>query len=282
VTLNLFRVTFFLIVYLCQNKPKTESQTMKKITLLVLISLIVSCKNESKKEVTKTAEVKEIKKEIFPDELAKVFEKHGGMHAWRKAKTLSFNKGEEAHTSDLQTRKIVINSPKYSLGFDGKEIWLDQEDATAFKGNKDFYYNLYFYFYAMPFVLADDGIIYEKTADLIFENTNYPGYKISFKANIGTSSNDTYKVYYNPKTYQMEWLAYTVTFKAKEPNNEYHIIKYNKWENVNGLMLPSEITWYKMDEKGTTTEPAKPATVFTLPLVSEGQLGTSFFEKPKN
>lgn len=249
---------------------------MKKIIILILIATLVSCKNDAKPATQKV----EIKKENFPDELAKVFEKHGGIATWRKAKTLSFNIGEEAHTSDLQSRKIVINSPNYSLGFDGKEIWLDQVDSTAFKGNKDFYYNLYFYFYAMPFVLADDGIIYEKTADLIFENTNYPGYKISFKANIGTSSDDTYKVYFNSETHQMEWLAYTVTFKAKEPNNDYHIIKYNKWENVNGLILPYEITWYKMNEKGMPTTQQGPATVFTLPLISEGKLGTSFFAKP--
>ncbi|PQJ81355.1 DUF6503 family protein [Polaribacter glomeratus] len=249
---------------------------MKKIILLIVIATIVSCKNDAKPATQK----EEIKKESFPDELAKVFEKHGGIATWRKAKTLSFNKGEEAHTSDLQSRKIVINSPKYSLGFDGKEIWLDQADSTAFKGNKDFYYNLYFYFYAMPFVLADDGIIYEKVDSISFDGTNYPGYKISFKANVGTSSDDNYKVYFNSETYQMEWLAYTVTFKAKEPNNEYHIIKYNKWENVDGLVLPNEITWYKMDKKGMPTKPQGPATVFTLPLVSEGKLGTSFFTKP--
>jgi hypothetical protein len=247
---------------------------MKKIVLFLLIVLVISCKNEAKSTT--------VKKEILPDELAKVLEKHGGLDTWKKAKILSFNIGEEAHTSDLQSRKIVINSPKYSLGFNGKEIWLDQTDTAAFKGNKDFYYNLYFYFYAMPFVLANDGIIYEKESDLIFEGKNYPGYKISFKANVGTSSDDNYKIYYDPESYQMQWLAYTVTFKSKAPNNDYHIIKYNKWENVNGLILPNEITWYKMDEKGMPTVPQRPATVFTLPLVSEGKLADSFFEKPKN
>ena len=246
---------------------------MKKIFLLLIILLTVSCKNESKKETNAVAE-------SFPTELNKVFEKHGSINVWKKAQVLSFNKGEEAHTSDLHSRKIVINSPKYSLGFNGKKTWLSQEDSTAFKGNKDFYYNLYFYFYAMPFVLADDGIVYEKVDDLTFNGTNYPGYKISYKANVGTSPDDNYIVYYNSETYKMEWLAYTVTFKSKKPSNKYNIIKYNKWENVNGLILPKEITWYKKDEKGNPTEPAKPATKFTLPLVSQGKLADSFFEKP--
>lgn len=252
---------------------------MKKVFLLLAIVILVSCKNEAKKGVKKDV-VKEIKKENFPDELAKVFAKHGGINTWRKAQVLSFNKGEEVHTTDLHSRKIVINSPKYSLGFDGNEVWLDEEKEGNYKGNKDFYYNLYFYFYAMPFVLADNGITYDKVDDLTFEETNYPGYKISYASNKGTSPDDNYIVYYNPKTYQMEWLAYTVTFKSKSPSDKYRLIKYNKWENVNGLVLPKELTWYKKDEKGMPTEPARPATEFTLPLVSQGKLANSFFEKP--
>ena len=132
----------------------------------------------------------------------------------------------------------------------------------------------------MPFVLADDGIIYEKIDDLVFEGIKYPGYKISYKANVGTSPDDNYKVYFNSENNQMEWLAYTVTFKSNKSNNDYHIIKYNKWENANGLLLPKEITWYQMDENGMPTIPAKPATEFTLPLVSQGKLSDSFFENP--
>ena len=108
------------------------------------------------------------KKIIFPPELGKIFEKHGGITTWKKAQILSFNKGEEVHTVSLHSRKTVVNTPEYSLGFDGKEVWLDEVKKGAFKGNPAFYYNLYFYFYAMPFVLADDGISYEKVADFGF------------------------------------------------------------------------------------------------------------------
>ena len=252
---------------------------MKKILLLLIIVISVSCKNEAKKETNKIEIPTDIK-ENFPSELGKIFEKHGGINAWRKMNTLSFNKGEEVITSDLHSRKIVINTPKYSLGFDGKEVWLDEQVADSSKGDPSFYYNLYFYFYAMPFVLADDGIIYEKVADLSFEGINYPGYKISYKANVGTSPDDNYIVYYNPKTYQMEWLKYTVTFKSKAPSDAFKIIRYNNWENVSGFILPKEITWYKKDKNGTPTEPAKPATEFTLPLVSKAKLADLFFQKP--
>jgi hypothetical protein len=255
---------------------------MKKVFLLIVLIIAISCKSEAKKETEKEiAEVAEVK-ESFPEEIGKIFETHGGMNNWRSAKVLSFNKGEEAHTVDLQTRKTVVNHPDYSLGFEGKEVWLSEENKGDYKGNPEFYYNLYFYFYAMPFVLADDGIIYEKVDGITFEDVTYPGYKISYEANIGTSPDDNYIVYYNPKNYQMEWLAYTVTFNSKEPSNRYNLIRYNAWESVEGLILPKEITWYKKDDNGMPTEPARPATKFTLPLISKAKLADSFFEKPKN
>lgn len=253
---------------------------MKIRTLLIIFSIVtVSCTNKSKKELEK-ATIVEVKKEVFPGELGKVFDKHGSVNTWRKAQTLSFNKGEEVHTADLHSRKTVIHTPKYSLGFDGEDVWLDEVEKGIYKGNPAFYYNLYFYFYAMPFVLADDGIIYEKADDLVFEGTTYPGYKISYKAAIGASPDDNYKVYYNPKTYQMEWLAYTVTFASKESSEKFKLIKYNKWQAVDGFLLPKEITWYTMDEKGMPIKPERPATEFTLPLVSKGELADLFFEKP--
>jgi hypothetical protein len=252
---------------------------MKKILLLFVIVVAVSCKNEIKKDLKKEVSVL-VKKENFPTALGKVFEAHGGINSWRKLQTMSFNKGKEIHTIDLHSRKTIINTPTYSLGFDGEAVWLDEIEKGTYKGNPTFYYNLYFYFYAMPFVLADTGIIYEKIADLVYEGTTYPGYKISYKANIGTSPDDNYRVYYNPKTYQMEWLAYTVTFTSKKANNDYHFIKYNSWENTSGLLLPKEITWYKTTKSGIPIAPARPATVFTLPLISEKKLATSFFEKP--
>ncbi len=247
---------------------------MKKLTILLISLLfIVACKTEEKAE-------KKVK-ENFPESLAKVFEKHGGIDKWRKARTLSFNKEEEAHTIDLWSRKTVINAPKYSLGYDGKEVWLSEKDSGAYKGNPKFYHNLYFYFYAMPFVLADDGIIYEEAPSITFEGKEYPGIKISYKANVGSSPDDNYVIYYNPETYQMEWLAYTVTFRSKKPSNRYSLIKYLEWESVNGMLLPKALNWYKKDENGQPTEPRGTPTEFTLPFLSYDKVSDDFYNKPK-
>ncbi|QXP68333.1 DUF6503 family protein [Polaribacter sp. AHE13PA] len=251
---------------------------MKKIILLLIVVIAISCKSEPKKEVKSEIKKVEEQEETFPTELGKVFESHGGIDAWRKVQVLSFNKEDEVHISDLHSRKIIVKSPKYSLGFDGNEIWSLEEVEGSLKRDPAFYYNLYFYFYAMPFVLADDGITYEKVDDFVFEGVNYPGYKISYRANVGTSPDDNYIVYYNPETFKMEWLAYTVTFKSKAPVDKYKMIRYNSWENVSGFILPKQITWYSKDEKDLYILTTK-IVDFKLALVSPVNLADSFFEK---
>jgi hypothetical protein len=133
----------------------------------------------------------------------------------------------------------------------------------------------------MPFVLADEGITYQKTDSLTFDERKYPGIKISYDANRGTSSKDNYILYYNPETYQMEWLAYTVTFKTKESSEKYNLIRYNNWENVSGLKLPKSIVWYNQGEKGQPIEPANEPLEFTSPLLSQKHFEKSFFDKPE-
>ncbi|MDC1162154.1 hypothetical protein OAT18_01800 [Tenacibaculum sp.] len=245
---------------------------MNKIRLLVIAAtLVISCKQKEKKE--------DIYKG-YPKSLAKVLEKHGGLKGWRKAKVLSFKKGEEVHTTNLHSRKTLIQAPNYTIGFDGRKTWLQQNDSTAFKGNKEFYYNLYFYFYAMPFVLADDGIIYEETTPVVFEGITYPGFKVSYNSEVGVSPDDNYFVYYNSKTFQMEWLGYTVTYFSKKPSMKSNIIRYNDWIDVNGFLLPKSITWYKKNEDGQPLEAAKGPVNFKEGLLSQVPLAENFYNNP--
>jgi hypothetical protein len=252
---------------------------MKKLALLLVISIIsFACKNKGKKDSEKEVIKKETTVDKFPKTLKSVFDKHGTIDTWDKMKTLSYSLNKEEHTTDLHSRKAVINSPEYSYGFDGQNTWVS--DTTKFKKDPKFYYNLYFYFYAMPFVLADDGIVYSEVKPLEFEGKKYPGYKISYKANVGNSSNDNYFIYYDETTKEMSWLGYTVTYFSKKASDKFSIIRYNDWQNVNGLLLPKSLTWYKKDENGNPTEPAGEPTEFKMPLLSQASLADSFYAKP--
>ncbi|CAM1363122.1 DUF6503 family protein [Tenacibaculum xiamenense] len=248
---------------------------MRKLGLLLLLTIVfIGCKTTSKKEKEEVSVEKK-----YPDAIANVLKKHGGMEKWNSMKSLSFSLKGEKHITDLQSRKAVVKSEKYSLGFDGKDVWIQKKDTAAFKGNPEFYYNLYFYFYAMPFVLADEGITYSETTPLEFEGNSYPGIKISYGANVGTSPDDNYFIYYNPDTYKMEWLGYTVTYFSKKPTTKVNIIKYDDWENVNGLLLPKSLIWYTKDEDGKPLEPRGEATVFSSVEINETSLPDNIFEK---
>ena len=245
----------------------------KIIVLSIAIMALVSCKKAP-------APIKKQTKN-YPEVFSKIFNKHGGIDKWNELNQLSFVKGKETHTIDLRTRKSLIESENYSLGFDGKNVWLTAKDSLSFKGNKDFYYNLYFYFYAMPFVLADDGIIYEKSKPLVFENKSYPGIKISYKANIGSSPDDNYYMYYNPDTFQMEWLQYSVTFFSKKTSSKLNTIRYNDWLNVDDLLLPNSLTWYKKDTNGNITVPDRAPVKFSNQTISKQKASVSIFYESK-
>lgn len=248
---------------------------MRKVVLLIVIAVVsIACKNEAKKEVVQ----KETISEKYPKALATVFDKHGGIDNWQKMKTLSYTLKNEEHTTDLHSRKTVINAKEYSLGFDGKDVWVS--DTSVYKKDAKFYYNLYFYFYTMPFVLADDGIVYSETKPLEFEGKKYPGFKISYNENVGSSPDDNYFIYYDETTNEMSWLAYTVTYHSKKASNKKSIIRYNDWQNVNGFLLPKSLTWYKKHENGNPTEPAREPTKFVLPLLSEASFDADFYAKP--
>ncbi|MCM5661377.1 DUF6503 family protein [Galbibacter mesophilus] len=241
---------------------------------ILLAFTVIACSSEKKEEK------KELNLDQYPKELVEVFKAHGGLETWKEQKLLKFTKGEEIHTIDLNNRKSLVVSPKYTLGYNGKSTWLEEKDTAAFKGNPDFYHNLFFYFYAMPFVLADDGIVYSDADSLTVEGESYPGIKVSFKDGVGASSKDNYYLYYNPKSHEMEWLGYTVTFFDNKAKDEASIIKYDEWQEVSGLKLPKSLIWYERDSLGNVVPPqtVNPVT-FEDVSVSIEEVDSTFFEK---
>jgi hypothetical protein len=228
---------------------------MKKITLFALVTLLFACKTDKNKqeaipEVVPVASIDNTNN--YPEVLTNVFDAHGGLTAWNSFKTLSFTmpKGEtsETHATALKSRKETITSTEFSTGYDGTKIWLLDENDT-YKGDAVFYHNLMFYFYAMPFVLADDGINYEETPALEFEGKSYPGIRMSYNDGVGNSPKDEYFLHYDPETFQMQWLGYTVTYRSGEKSENVKWIRYNDWMDVSGVILPKSITWYTSEEK---------------------------------
>jgi len=245
--------------------------------LLLTLCLFMACKPSTKTESPIPAQV-EAK---YPEAFQKILDAHGGLDTWDTYKTLTFTiPGEpvsETQTIDLHSRKDHIQRGTASLGFDGEQVWL-HDPENSYKGNPEFYHNLMFYFYAMPFVLADEGIVYEKTEALRVNDTTYPGLKISFEANVGKSSNDEYYLYYDPETSQMRWLGYTATFGAQEKSDQINYIAYDNWTPVADVLLPHSITWYA-SENGSITNPRRTVDFENISLDSESK-PDAFYQKP--
>ena len=185
----------------------------------------------------------------------------------------------EHHLVDLKSRKTVLSSDKYTIGFDGKDVWLTK-DSEFPPDRARFYHNLYFYFYAMPFILSDDGIVYNMVDDLQIGDKSYPGIKISYNNNVGDSPDDNYFIYYDPETYKMTWLGYTVTYGDDKPSTEVHYINYKDWQEVNGLVLPKVLEWYSV-ENNLPKDPTG-SQEFKLVIVSKEKPDSKLFEKPED
>lgn len=256
----------------------------KILSFLLCIALMLSCKQntDTNYQNTSTKEVVPVSK-VYPANISKIFKAHGGLDVWNSMHNLEFtmpkDNGNEVTTTNLKNRKSLINTQNHSIGYNGEIVWLHNKDTVAYKGNAKFYYNLMFYFYAMPFVLADDGINYENVDPLEFEGKTYPGIKISYNAGVGESPDDEYILYYDAETNKMAWLGYTVTYFSKEKSKEYHFIKYSNWQNVEGLLLPETLAWYNYENNMPTTK--RSDRHFTNVVISKEKPNSDLFKMPE-
>ncbi|MEP5616380.1 MAG: hypothetical protein ABJP76_09740 [Flavobacteriaceae bacterium] len=257
---------------------------MKKAIVLFFVFAIGACKKDIKKqEVQERVDdvtVQPIKK--YPKSLKNIFDAHGGLETWKEQRTLTYtlSKGNfnEVHTVDLWYRKDRVAAEQFSLGYDGAQVWLLDPDKK-YRGDAAFYHNLMFYFYAMPFVLADDGIIYSHTQDLVYDGQNYPGIRISYKSGVGTTSKDEYFIHYDSKTNQMAWLGYTVTYRTGEKSKTIKWIRYNDWQEIEEVLLPKSITWHNFE--GAKVLDARRTVQFENSMLSTISKPDAFYAKPE-
>ncbi|WP_034258911.1 DUF6503 family protein [Altibacter lentus] len=259
---------------------------MRTINLLVTSLLVfTACKNTEKETpVSETTPMEETVGDTtnHPQVLAAVFEAHGGFDRWQQMNNLCFEmegaSGTETHTISLNNRYVKVETKAWTIGYDGNDVWLLENKDDAYKGNARFYHNLMFYFYAMPFVLGDEGIEYTQMEPTTLDGVSYGTLKIGYEAGVGDSPDDEYILYYHPETYKMTWLAYTVTYGEGEKSDDWHFIKYDDWQTVNGIVLPKKLTWYNV-ENGKPTDERSDIT-FDKVTLTETNLEASVFEKP--
>jgi hypothetical protein len=236
-------------------------------TILSICSLLILtfCTNQQQAE-SKAATAH------HSEQIAKIFKAHRGFNQWAEMKTLKFSKDGEHHWIDLNSRKVLVEGQKRTIGFDGKNVWVVPDSLT---NGARFYHNLYFYFYAMPFVLGDPGIHYEDVGNKQLFGMNLHGIKISYGDGVGDSPKDNYILYYNEESSTMKALMYTVTFRSQESSDKFSLIKYDTWQDVNGVLLPEKIQWYNF--KNDSIGEMRNEVLFTNVSLSKDQVDQNLF-----
>ena len=254
---------------------------IKNVLIIFFLLSLSSCENatEQKEEVSRKPT---LERSRFPSVLQHIFQAHGELNNWEQMKRLSFSvdnsNARETHTINLKSRNTLIESDVYTIGFDGDNVWL-RDDYNNFNGNARFYYNQMFYLFSMPFIVSDPGIFYTERKDTTLEFETYGTLHIGFRRSVGASPQDEYIIYYNKKTMEMAWLGYTVTYFDKKRSTDWHFIKYDGWQEVNGLKIPKTIVKYEtVDDK-----PHKPLNTieFFDVKISEQPIDQTIFDTIK-
>lgn len=256
--------------------------TMKRLVCLFLSTLILTaCTPQAE-----TPPADEDLEATAPpeDALDRALAAHGGLDTWRSYGALEYDlqQGDrsEHQLIDLHTRHGLITTDAYTLGFDGTQVWMTP-DLDAYSGNPRFYNGLNFYFFAIPFVLADPGTQREDLGQKTVGDTTYDVVRISFDAGTGDSPDDYYVGYFDPETRQLRLLLYTVTFNSQEPTENYNALMYDEWQEVGGLLVPRKMTSYQWDEEQEALGEMRREKIFSNVVFETQRPDSSRFAMPE-
>ncbi len=220
----------------------------------------------------------------YPAFFEEVLQAHGGLDNWRQLEAMEYqltnNDNTETHIIDLKNRKDLVKGKDYTIGFDGAQVWVSPNKAAYPGKSARFYHNLFFYFYAIPYVLADPGVSYQQLDDITIQDKKYRVIETSFGDGVGDTPEDKYRMLINPETKQMEWLLYTVTYFDGKPSDKFNALKFEDYHEVNGLLFPKKLTGYKY-ENGQIGDARYSVTFDNLQLKKQ-QPDQKQFEKPEN
>jgi len=203
---------------------------------LLLSAMCISCTDQKSNEVSKSI-------------LQPTFDAHGGLDNWKSFKGLAFSlindRGETQDTqqiiTDLEKRFERITSTESIIGYDGKEYWKTILDTSANRTNPEFVINLQFYFFAMPFVLADPGVYLESLGKKKIGQESYDVVKATFGDSIGVAPKDQYLLYLDENTQRLEALLYSVTYFNPDNAEKYGALVYTDWQEIDGMLLPKTV-----------------------------------------
>lgn len=220
-------------------------------SILLLFSLFYSCQTEQKPTANpptvSVPQTPEVTKGIKL--LDQCITAHGGIDNWNKFSGLSYvvESGDKSlyQLTQLQDRRTYSKSKDFELGSDGKMVWVTPNADKVPGKSAAFYYNLDFYFVAIPFVLKDPGVNVTYMGKASPDGLEYDLLKISYGSDVGLSAEDLYFLYLDPISHQLKILTYTVSYFDKTNDKVNSAKKYLDYQDVQGILMPGKMENYR-------------------------------------
>jgi hypothetical protein len=230
--------------------PKNSDSAMRTIPFyLVILALFFSFSCEQKNTLPDS-------RLDQPEDFKKLLDAHGDWSKWVNAKSFSYamvhetNLAWENHYISLPDRKVRIDADTWQIGNDGEKVWISP-NRQAFQGKSvRFYHNLYFYFFSIPYIFTDPGVIVKKTENKLVNGISHEAFEVSFEENVGDSPKDKYFMLVDPESGKLAWVLYSVTFFDKE-NTKVNALKYEDYRDAGGLIFPRIMTGYQFENDST-------------------------------
>ena len=230
--------------------------------------------------------------------LDSILARHGGLARWRGFGRVEYDLRWDAGTRkladhqsvDLGSRRTLVAAADgtYRVGSDGREVWITP-NAAALAGGKmppRFYVGTPFYFFGIPFVLADPGAKSEAQARKTFDGKECDVTRVTFAPGTGDTPEDYYLLYADANTHEVRLVAYIVTYPALRGGKtleelEPHALVYDEWQDADGLRVLKRGRFFNWNAKEAKVEGEPRGTIeFTGVRFATGPLPDSLFAKP--
>jgi hypothetical protein len=216
------------------------------------------------------------------DGFERALDAHGGLDTWRGFGTLEFELdsggASERHVVDLRSRRVFIEGDGWRIGFDGQDVWVEPS-LQAYRGNPMFYSSLHFYFFSLPFVLADPGTVHRSLGRQVIGDRTFAAHEVSFEDGVGGSSDDVYRLFLDPETNRLELLLYTATFFSGQPSDRWNAREYT-WQDVDGLTVPASYMSRSWNPADSSLGEIRRTTTFRNVRFSEDRPDSTLFLAP--
>ncbi|RAL20750.1 hypothetical protein DL240_15650 [Lujinxingia litoralis] len=206
--------------------------------------------------------------------LLKSIEAHGGLSTFFNNGPLFFRFDDRPLAgAPRDTRQLIdtwssrashtlTDAPDVAFGYDGHNAWIAPANAKL-PFNPRYWALTPYYFVALPFVLADPGVLLDYEGKASFLGQTYEVIRATFEPGVGDTPDDVYVLYLHPETYRLHAIRYSLSYPGLVPeggNSPERLMSYDDPATFHGITLATSHKTYTYDDH----QPGDLLTTITL------------------